>query len=259
MLIVLSPAKTLDYQTPPTTSTFTQPDFLDKSAQLIAALRRMSRKKIAGLMDISKSLAELNHNRYLSWQPPFDSDNAKQAVLAFKGDVYLGLEAETMNQSDMQWAQDHLRILSGLYGLLRPLDLIQPYRLEMGTRLKVRRSPNLYSFWREEITGGLNRQLDSIDSSVLVNLASPEYFKSVVPKMLNARVVTPIFKDRKGDNYKVIGFFAKKARGTMGAWIIKNRATKVSQLNKFTGDGYQFNRAMSSDDELVFTREQALG
>ena len=259
MLIVISPAKTLDYETPPTTSTFTQPDFLDKSAQLIAALRRMSRKKIAGLMDISKSLAELNHNRYLSWQPPFNSDNAKQAVLAFKGDVYLGLEAETLDQSDMQWAQDHLRILSGLYGLLRPLDLIQPYRLEMGTRLKVRRSPNLYSFWREEITGGLNRQLDSIDSSVLVNLASPEYFKSVVPKLLNARVVTPVFKDRKGDNYKVIGFFAKKARGTMGAWIIKNRATKVSQLNRFTGDGYKFNRGMSSANELVFTREQAPG
>ena len=259
MLIVLSPAKTLDYETPPTTSAFTQPDFLDKSAQLIAALRRMSRKKIAGLMDISKSLAELNHNRYLSWQPPFNSDNAKQAVLAFKGDVYLGLEAETLDQSDMQWAQDHLRILSGLYGLLRPLDLIQPYRLEMGTRLKVRRSPNLYSFWREEITGGLNRQLDSIDSSVLVNLASPEYFKSVVPKLLNARVVTPVFKDRKGDNYKVIGFFAKKARGTMGAWIIKNRATKVSQLNRFTGDGYKFNRGMSSANELVFTREQAPG
>jgi cytoplasmic iron level regulating protein YaaA (DUF328/UPF0246 family) len=259
MLIVISPAKTLDYESPPTTSTFTQPDFLDKSAQLIAALRRLSRKKIAGLMDISKPLALLNHDRYHSWQPPFDSDNAKQAVLAFKGDVYLGLDAAAMNQDDLQWAQDHLRILSGLYGLLRPLDLIQPYRLEMRTRLKVRRSPNLYSFWREEITGGLNRQLDSIDSRVLVNLASPEYFKSVAPKVLDARVVTPLFKDRKGDNYKMIGFFAKKARGTMAAWIIKNRLTKVSQLNRYTGDGYQFNRDMSSANELVFTREQAPG
>ncbi len=259
MLVVISPAKTLDYDTPPTTSTFTQPDFLDKSAQLVGALRRMSRKKIAGLMNISKPLAQLNHDRYQSWQPPFDSDNAKQAVLTFKGDVYQGLEAEKLKQDELQWAQDHLRILSGLYGLLRPLDLIQPYRLEMGTSLKVGRSSNLYSFWGEEITGGLNRQLDSIGSGVLVNLASKEYFKSIKPKLLNADVVTPVFKDRKGDDYKTIGFFAKKARGAMSAWIIKNRATKVSQLKRFTGDEYKFNSKMSSANELVFTRERVPG
>jgi hypothetical protein len=173
--------------------------------------------------------------------------------------VYLGLEADKMNKTELLWAQDHLRILSGLYGLLRPLDLIQPYRLEMGTRLKVRRSPNLYRFWGEEITQGLNRQLDSIESDVLVNLASNEYFKSVVPKLLNAQVVTPVFKDRKGDQYKMIGYFAKKMRGAMSAWIIEKRLSKISQLKRFKHDGYTFNRELSSTNELVFTREQASG
>ena len=257
MLTVISPAKSLDYETPPTTSVFTQPEYLDHSAELIATLRKLSKNKLADLMGISDSLAELNYHRYRDWQAPFTPENAKQAALAFKGDVYIGLEAEKLKQDDLQWAQNHLRILSGLYGLLRPLDLIQPYRLEMGTKLKVKKTPNLYRYWDEKITHGLNEQLRVSNSDVLVNLASNEYFKSVKPKLLNADIITPVFKDKKGDQYKMISFFAKKARGMMSAWMIKKRATKVSQLKRFTGGGYKFNKDMSTGNEMVFTREEA--
>ncbi len=255
MLIVISPAKSLDYDTPPSTPVFTQPDYLDRSAELIATLRRLSRKNVGELMNISDALSDLNARRYRDWQPPFTPDNAKQAVLAFKGDVYQGMQAEGFDDDDLHWAQDHLRILSGLYGLLRPLDLMQPYRLEMGTRLKVNKAPNLYRYWGDTITQGLNQQLAASGAGVLVNLASNEYFKSVNPKRLDAEVITPIFKDRKDDQYKMISFFAKKARGMMSAWIIKKRATKVAQLKRFTGGGYQYNPAMSSASELVFTRD----
>ncbi|MEM7206380.1 MAG: peroxide stress protein YaaA [Pseudomonadota bacterium] len=255
MLVVISPAKSLDFETPATTKHFTQPDFLEQSADLIGTLRKKSRRGLANLMNISDSLAELNRTRYHDWTTPFTQDNAKQAVLAFTGDTYQGLQADQMSERDLEWAQDHLRILSGLYGVLRPLDLMQPYRLEMGTRLKIKRKPNLYKFWGSTIAESLNAQMKSVGTDSLINLASNEYFKSVDQKTLSGNIITPVFKDKKGDDYKMIGFFAKKARGMMGAWIIKKRATKVSQIKRFTGAGYKFNKDMSSDTEWVFTRE----
>ena len=206
-------------------------------------------------MKISPALSELNKDRYQQWQPPFDADNAKHAVYAFKGDVYIGLEAESMGKKDLDWAQQHLRILSGLYGLLRPLDLMQPYRLEMGTSLKTRRGKNLYEFWNKRITDGLNQQLEEIDSNHLINLASNEYYKSVKPNHLNAEVITPSFLDWKNGEYKMIGFFAKKARGSMSAWIIRNRINDINKLPEFDDDGYKINEALSTPLKPVFTRK----
>ena len=255
MLVVISPAKSLDYDRPVNTTTFTQPAYIERSAELITTLRKMSRKKVAELMNISDSLAQLNTDRYQAWATPFNTDNARQAVFAFTGDTYAGLDISTFNPAELKWAQNHLRILSGLYGLLRPLDLMQPYRLEMGTRLVHKDKKNLYEFWGDDITEGLNQQLKATRSEVLVNLASQEYFKSVKPRQLNAELVTPVFKDKKGDDYKTIGFFAKRARGAMSAWIVKNRLKTVADLQVFDGDGYRYNEAMSSAHERVFTRE----
>lgn len=255
MLIVISPAKTLDYDTPPSLKEFSQPDYLNQSQFLIDKLRKQSANKLGKLMKISPALSELNKQRYQQWQPPFDADNAKQAVYAFKGDVYIGLEAESMGKKDLDWAQQHLRILSGLYGLLRPLDLMQPYRLEMGTSLKTRRGKNLYEFWNKRITDGLNQQLEEIDSNHLINLASNEYFKSVKPNHLNAEVITPSFLDWKNGKYKMIGFFAKKARGSMSAWIIRNQVKDISKLPEFDADGYKIDEALSTPLKPVFTRK----
>jgi cytoplasmic iron level regulating protein YaaA (DUF328/UPF0246 family) len=255
MLIVISPAKTLDYETPPNIKAFSQPDYLDQSQLLIDKLRKQSANKLGKLMKISPALSELNKERYQQWQPPFDTDNAKQAVYAFKGDVYIGLEAESMGKKDIDWAQQHLRILSGLYGLLRPLDLMQPYRLEMGTSLKTRRGKNLYEFWNKRITDGLNQQLEEIDSNHLINLASNEYYKSVKPSHLNAEVITPSFLDWKNGEYKMIGFFAKKARGSMSAWIIRNRVNDINKLPEFDDDGYKIDEALSTPLKPVFTRK----
>jgi cytoplasmic iron level regulating protein YaaA (DUF328/UPF0246 family) len=255
MLIVISPAKTLDYETPPSLKAFSQPQYLDQSQLLIDKLRKQSANKLEKLMKISPALCELNKERYQQWQPPFDVDNAKQAVYAFKGDVYIGLEAESMGKKDIDWAQQHLRILSGLYGLLRPLDLMQPYRLEMGTSLKTRRGKNLYEFWNKRITDGLNQQLEEIDSHHLINLASNEYYKSVKPSHLNAEVITPAFLDWKNGEYKMIGFFAKKARGSMSAWIIRNRVKDINKLPEFDADGYGFDKALSTPLRPVFTRK----
>ncbi|MBX2878660.1 MAG: peroxide stress protein YaaA [Granulosicoccus sp.] len=256
MLIVISPAKTLDFETPPKTSKFTQPAHLDRSQTLIDTLKKKSPGNLQKLMDISPALSELNHERYHQWQTPFDPGNAKQAVLAFKGDVYTGLEAENLSSKDLAWAQNHLRILSGLYGVLRPLDLMQPYRLEMGTALKTRRGKNLYEFWRSEITEDIQTQLNAIKSNTLVNLASNEYFKSVKPRELDAQVITPAFKDWKNGDYKMISFFAKKARGQMSAWIIKNRVNDVESLANFDEDGYRFDAKQSTLDKPVFLRKQ---
>jgi len=257
MLIVISPAKTLDYESPVKTRKFTQPDFLDQSQRLIDTLKKQSAPKLEKLMNISSDLAELNRERYADWHTPFTRDNAKQAVLAFKGDVYAGLKADTFSSRDIDWAQKHLRILSGLYGLLRPLDLMQPYRLEMGTSLKTRRGKNLYQFWDEQISQALNSQLESINSRTLVNLASNEYFKSVKPKLINGEVITPAFRDWNNGEYKMIGFFAKKARGAMSAWIIKNRVKKVEDLCKFDLDGYRYDPTLSNSHAPVFLRKQA--
>lgn len=256
MLIVVSPAKTLDYDTPPKTSKFTLPDYLDESQLLIDRLRQLSSLDIAELMKVSTKIADLNFDRYESWQKQFSPDNAKQAVLAFKGDVYTGLDAESFTGRDLDYAQQHLRILSGLYGLLRPLDLMQPYRLEMGTRLSNERGKNLYEFWGTGITDGLNRQLKKIKSRHLVNLASNEYFKSVKPANLQGEIITPAFREYKNGQYKMIGFFAKKARGMLSRYIIQNRLTDVEDIKAFDEDGYKFNKKLSKDNDWVFTRKQ---
>ncbi|WP_416307605.1 peroxide stress protein YaaA [Neptunicella sp. SCSIO 80796] len=258
MLVVVSPAKNLDYETPPVTDSFSQPEMLDQSQMLIDKCKKLSPQKIASMMSISDKLASLNAARFGSWQQPFTPDNAKQAVLAFNGDVYAGLQASTFSDDDFTFAQQHLRILSGLYGLLKPLDLMQPYRLEMGKKLTTRRGKDLYQFWGTRITEKLNEVLKEQDADVLINLASNEYFKSVKRDKLKSRIVTPVFKDQKNGQYKVISFFAKKARGMMARYIIQNRLNDVNALKEFDADGYTYNAAMSSADELVFCRKEQL-
>ncbi|HRP23528.1 MAG TPA: peroxide stress protein YaaA [Thauera sp.] len=260
MILVISPAKALDYETPPTTTRHTQPDFLEQSEELIEVLRQRSPAEIAELMSLSDPLASLNVARYASWSRPFTPDNAKQAVLAFNGDVYEGLDAPSLSEDELAWAQDHLRILSGLYGVLRPLDLMQAYRLEMGTRLATARGKNLYEFWGERITDELNRLLDAEEAAgqgrVLLNLASDEYFKSVKPKTLRARLVTPVFEDWKGGRYKIISFYAKRARGLMSRFVIRNRIDRVEGLEAFDSEGYAFAAEASDADRLVFRRRE---
>ncbi len=256
MLILISPAKTLDYETPPRTKKSTQPAMLDDSQVLIDELRELAPQDISTLMHISDKLGTLNYDRYQSWSQPFSKDNAKQAVLAFKGDVYTGLDAESLNTDELTFAQKHLRILSGLYGLLRPLDLMQPYRLEMGTKFANSRGKNLYEFWGSRITDAINKQLKTLKSEEIVNLASNEYFKSVKAKELKAELITPIFKDKKNGEYKIISFYAKKARGLMSAYAIKNNISKASQLKKFNLEGYSFNASLSEGNNWVFTREE---
>lgn len=255
MLIVVSPAKTLDYDTPPKTKTFTLPDYLDDSAELIHRMREFSALDISELMKVSAKIAELNFDRYEAWNKKFTEKNAKQAALAFKGDVYTGLDAESFSAKDFKFAQSHLRILSGLYGLLRPLDLMKPYRLEMGTRLSNERGKNLYEFWGDEITEGLNAQLKKIKSGHLINLASNEYFKAVRPKKLNAEIITPAFKELKNGDYKMIGIYAKKARGLLSRYIIQNQLSDIDDIKSFDLDGYKFNSKLSKDTNWVFTRK----
>jgi len=255
MLSVISPAKTLDFDTPPTTRKTTQPQFLDRAAQLVEDARDLSPDDIRSLMGVSDNIARLNHERFMNWGTPFTLDNAKQSVLAFKGDVYTGLEAESLSNAQLGFAQKHLCILSGLYGLLRPLDLMQPYRLEMGLKFENRGGKNLYEFWGHEINDALQKQLKKSGSKVLVNLASNEYFKSVKARELDADIVTPVFRDLKGDKYKVISFFAKKARGQMARYIIENELNEPDGMKKFKVDGYKYNRAESTAREMVFTRD----
>ncbi len=255
MLIVVSPAKTLDFETPATVETFTQPRFLEQSADLVTEMRKMAPQDIANLMGVSDKIASLNAARYEQWQQPFTLENAKQAVMAFKGDVYTGLDAETLSADDLDFAQQHLRILSGLYGVLRPLDLMQPYRLEMGIKLNNEKGVNLYQFWGEDITDSLNEELNQSSQQVLVNLASNEYFKSVKPKALNADIITPVFKDEKNSKYKIISFYAKKARGLMARYIIENRINDPEKLKDFNSDGYYFNAEASSAKDWVFYRD----
>lgn len=256
MLIVISPAKTLDYDTPPKTKTHTIPDYLEDAQLLIDRARRYSALDIAELMEVSMKLAELNFERFEQWHTPFTPENAKQAVLAFKGDVYTGLDAESFSAADFKFAQSHLRILSGLYGLLRPLDLMQPYRLEMGRKVDTERGKNLYEFWGTKITEGLNQQLKKLKSPYLINLASNEYFKSVKPKALDGEIITPEFKDWKNGQYKMMGVYAKKARGQLSRFVIQNRLTEPEQMKAFDVDGYGFNEELSSGNKWVFTRRQ---
>ena len=256
MLILISPAKTLDYETPATTKKSTQPAMLAAAQVLIDELRGLAPQDVSKLMHISDKLGTLNYDRYQSWNQPFTKDNAKQAVLAFKGDVYTGLDAGSLNTDELSFAQKHLRILSGLYGLLRPLDLMQPYRLEMGTKFANSRGKNLYEFWGSDITDAINKQLKALKSDVTVNLASNEYFKSVKIKELNAQLITPMFKDKKNGQYKIISFYAKKARGLMSAYAIKNGLTDAAKLKKFNLAGYCFNESLSEGNSWVFTREE---
>ncbi|WP_042846990.1 peroxide stress protein YaaA [Providencia rettgeri] len=256
MLITISPAKTLDYESPLATQQFTQPELLAESQKLINVCRKLTPADIASLMKISDKLAGLNAARFAEWHADFTPDNARQAILAFKGDVYTGMQAESFSQADFEFAQSHLRILSGLYGVLRPLDLMQPYRLEMGIRLKNTRGKDLYEFWGDIITKQLNQALAEQKDQVLVNLASDEYFKSVNTKKLDGEIIKPIFLDEKNGKYKVISFYAKKARGLMSRFIIQNKLTKTDQLSDFNLDGYQFDESRSKGNELVFTRSE---
>ncbi|KAF1370858.1 peroxide stress protein YaaA [Yokenella regensburgei] len=256
MLILISPAKTLDYQSPLATQRYTQPELLDHSQKLIREARKLSAPQIGKLMHISDKLADLNATRFHDWHPDFTPDNARQAILAFKGDVYTGLQAETFSEADFDFAQQHLRMLSGLYGVLRPLDLMQPYRLEMGIRLENSRGKDLYHFWGDTITDKLNDALKAQGDDVIINLASDEYFKSVKPKKLQGQLIKPVFLDEKNGTFKVISFYAKKARGLMSRYIIENRLTKPEQLTGFDGEGYFFDEEASAKGELVFKRHE---
>ncbi len=252
MLMVISPAKTLDFETPPTTEVSSQCDFLDQSAILVKQLRDYTALQLAKLMDLSDRLASLNVARFESWKRPFSVANAKQAVLAFNGDVYEGLDAVTLNKTQLTRAQKHLRILSGLYGLLRPLDLIQPYRLEMGTSLTNPRGKDLYQFWGERIGAGLNEALSDHRQKVLVNLASDEYFKAV--KGLDYPVVTPVFQEKKGGTYKVVSFSAKRARGLMVRYALEHKIDDPMALTSFDVEDYVFDPKASDASRLVFRR-----
>lgn len=256
MLFLLSPAKSLDYDTPaPAGLPHTLPPFLDRSAELIGVLRKKSPQQLAQLMDISDKLAGLNAARYEAWSPKFTERNAKQAALAFDGDVYDGLQARTLKPSDLQWAQDHLCILSGLYGVLRPLDWMQPYRLEMGTSLAVGRAKNLYQYWGADIAQHLNARLAADKTPVVVNLASQEYFRSVDRGVLKARVIECVFEEYKAGSWKVISFFAKKARGLMARYAVMKRIETPRKLENFNLEGYAFTPEASQPDRLVFRRK----
>ncbi|MCU4393216.1 peroxide stress protein YaaA [Acinetobacter parvus] len=256
MLALISPAKTLDYETALPTDTYTQPRLLQQSQQLIDVCRKLSATEIASLMTVSEKIASLNVERFRDWNADFDFSNARQAMFAFKGDVYTGLDAYDLDDQEINFAQQHLRIFSGLYGLLRPLDLMMPYRLEMGTKLNNTRGHNLYEFWGDIITDQINQDLANIDAKVLVNLASDEYYKSVNEKKIQGEIIKPVFLDQKNGKYKVISFYAKKARGLMARYIIKNKLSQVEQLKAFNSDGYYFDAESSSDKELVFKRDE---
>ncbi|WP_395824644.1 peroxide stress protein YaaA [Collimonas sp.] len=257
MLIVLSPAKSLDYTTPSSTDTHTNPDFIADSAELIAVLKQLSPAQIASMMKISDPLAQLNTARFASWSKTFTDDNSKQAILAFNGDVYEGLDAPTLDSAQLTYTQHHLRILSGLYGLLRPLDRMQPYRLEMGTSLANPRGKNLYAFWGDTVTLALKRQLAKQKTRALVNLASEEYFKVVKPSVLDAPIISPVFEDWKNGKYKIISFYAKRARGLMARYAALNNITDPEQLKDFDLDGYRYVPQDSDAGRWMFRRRVA--
>jgi len=254
MLLIISPAKKLDYKTPSPISNYTQPDHLDRAAELIDIMSQKDSFEIADLMKLSMNLADLNMQRYQDWHTPFTPDNAKQALFAFTGDVYQGMDASTLSADDLGFAQNHLRILSGLYGILRPLDLMQAYRLEMGTKLVTDHGRNLYGFWGDTITHTINDALTAQDDDILINLASNEYFKSINLGELKGRIITPVFKEYRKGAYRIISFNAKKARGYMSRHIIKNRLTNPEEIKTFNAANYTFNPDLSSSSDFVFTR-----
>lgn len=254
MLLLLSPAKALDFTTPPHIARNTQPAYLKQSDTLIRQLQKLSPSDIAQLMDLSDQLALLNYNRYAEWSLPFTPDNAKQAVLAFDGDVYDGLSAKTLGADDLDFAQQHVRILSGLYGILKPLDLIQPYRLEMGTKFKNEGGKDLYAFWGETLLEAINAELDAMPDPVAINLASEEYFKAAVGRKFKGRLIQPVFEDWKNGKYKIISFYAKKARGLMTRYAVLNRLTDPERLKAFESEGYAFTPEVSDASTWVFRR-----
>lgn len=254
MLMVVSPAKDLDLTPLSEQYAFTQPRLLNQAKQLVDICQQLTPADLASLMSISDKLAGLNAARFAQWQAPFTLDNAKAALFMFNGDVYQGLDATSLSAEDVVFSQQHLRILSGLYGVLRPLDLMQAYRLEMGTKLANNAGKNLYDFWGETVTKELNTQLESLNSQTLVNLASQEYFKAVKPKLLKANIITPVFKDFKNGQYKIISFYAKKARGLMARYAIQQRVTAAEQLKQFNLAGYAFSAEQSTAKDYVFLR-----
>ena len=256
MLIFLSPAKSLDFKTPPHVASHTQPAFLKQSEILIRQLRKLSPADIANLMDLSDPLALLNFNRYADWDLPFTPENAKQAVLAFDGDVYDGLNAKTLSAADLDFTQQHLRILSGLYGILKPLDLMQPYRLEMGTKFANRAGKDLYVFWGERLLKAINAELGEMPRPVAVNLASEEYFKAAIGRKIKGEVIQPVFEDWKNGQYKIISFYAKRARGSMTRYAVLNRLNDPEELKDFADDGYAFAPEVSEQQRWVFRRRQ---
>jgi len=236
------------------TQQVTTPAFLEESGKLVDSLKKYKPKRLGKLMSISDNLAQLNVERFEAWKTPFPKGVARPCIQAFRGDVYLGLDADTMSLADIKRAQKHIRILSGLYGVLKPLDMMLPYRLEMGTALKTRRGKNLYEFWGTRITDSLNEELHEFDTPLVVNLASNEYFKAVKKSSLNASLVEPVFKDKKENGYKVIGFFAKKARGAMARYLVENKVTHADELLDFTGLGYKYSKKVSVEGRPVFLR-----
>lgn len=256
MLALISPAKTLDYETILPTDHFTLPRLLSDSELLIQDCQKLSATDIASLMSVSEKIAKLNVERFQDWQADFNFSNARQAIFAFKGDVYTGLDAYHLNDKSIEFAQQHLRMLSGLYGLLRPLDLMMPYRLEMGTKLANVRGHNLYEFWEDRITNLINADLEQVNSELLVNIASDEYYKSVKESKIKAEIIKPVFLDQKNGKYKVISFYAKKARGLMARYIIENKLNTVDDLKSFNTDGYYYDAESSLKGELVFKRDE---
>jgi cytoplasmic iron level regulating protein YaaA (DUF328/UPF0246 family) len=256
MLIVLSPAKSLDYKTPSKVKTTTLPEFVTESAKLIAELKKLSPQELANLMGLSDQLAALNVGRYRDWSKKFTEENSKPAIYAFNGDVYEGFDVQTLNAKALDFAQNHLRILSGLYGALRPLDLMQPYRLEMGTAFKNIRGKDLYAFWGERVTNSLKKLLEQEKKPVLLNLASEEYFKVLQAKSLGCPVISPVFQDGKDGKYKIISFYAKRARGLMARYVVENRITDPEDLQGFNIDGYKYVTSESMPDKPIFRRPE---
>jgi cytoplasmic iron level regulating protein YaaA (DUF328/UPF0246 family) len=254
MIIVISPAKSLYEKCPIRLENYTSPDFLPEAEKIVSVLKKKKPAQLAKLMGISSKLAEQNFHRFQEWSLPFTPENAWQSVLMFNGDVYQGMKAETFTPAEFDTAQQHLRILSGVYGLLKPLDLIQPYRLEMGTNISIARKKNLYDFWKTKITSRLNQELSETGQKELINLASNEYFSAIDTKKLKARIITPAFKEHKDGQYQMVSFFAKKARGLMSRFIIQNQISDPEEMKAFDLDGYYFNNQLSKGDNWVFTR-----
>jgi len=255
MITIISPAKSLDFESKPITDKYSSPSFMKEAEQISKKLKTLNSQDLIKLMGISSKLASLNVERNLSWSTPFTPGNAKQAILAFDGDVYDGMQATNFSEEQFNFAQDNIRIVSGLYGLLKPLDLIQPYRLEMGTKLGIEHHKDLYSFWQKKVTESLNKDIQA-NGGVLINLASSEYFKAIDKKLLKGTIITPEFKDSKDGNYKIISFYAKKARGLMCRFMVENKITRPDELKAFDLEGYYYNNELSKGNNWIFTRDK---